>query len=533
MICKSEALLVGVGGFIGAGAWELDLASNKLLWSAETCIIHGVLPEFQPTFEAAIAFFAPGVRAVIGDAMAQAMTDGRPWDLELPLIRADGRQIWVRSVGVAVVEDGIAVRLVGVLQDVTAYVAERQVLRDANERLVLATQAGGIGIWDWDIASNRMVWDTRMYELYDRRPSQETETVEIWRTSLHPDDRARAEQVLQDSLCGLMPFETHFRVIWSDGSVHHIRGAGVVIRDATGRPLRMLGSNWDITAKTLIINEWIERKSEKKAADFELERVVNQVREAADLISLVECEKDRFRAAIEAVQGVLWTNDASGRMEGKQPGWAALTGQDLHEYQGYGWALAVHPDDAQPTIDAWNQAVAERRIFEFEHRVRRFDGCWRTFAIRAVPLLNPNDGNIREWVGVHTDITEQRLAELSLREVNDQLTQVADEFRALADGMAELCWMAEPDGHIYWYNRRWYDYTGKSAAEMLGRGWQSCTRSASPTRRPKILAGLNYGRHRLRNDIFASGCRWCVPSVSNAGRTELWLRWEGEALAWH
>ncbi len=75
----------------------------------------------------------------------------------------------------------------------------------------------------------------------------------------------------------------------------------------------------------------------------------------------------------------------------------------------------MHPEDAQPTIDAWMQAVAEKRLFEFEHRIRRRDGEWRLCSIRAVPLLG-GDGNIREWVGVHTDITERKRSEVALRE---------------------------------------------------------------------------------------------------------------------
>jgi PAS domain S-box-containing protein len=122
----------------------------------------------------------------------------------------------------------------------------------------------------------------------------------------------------------------------------------------------------------------------------------------------------RFRAAVDAVQGVLWTNTVEGEMRGEQPGWAALTGQEFSEYQGLGWTKAVHPDDAQPTIDAWIDAVSERRLFVFEHRVRRHDGQWRHFSIRAVPLIDGN-GGIREWVGVHTDITEKRRSEQALR----------------------------------------------------------------------------------------------------------------------
>ena len=75
----------------------------------------------------------------------------------------------------------------------------------------------------------------------------------------------------------------------------------------------------------------------------------------------------RFRAAMEAVQGILWTNDADGHMRGEQPNWEALTGQNQQEYEGYGWSDAIHPEDAAATVEAWNKAVAEKRTFIFEH----------------------------------------------------------------------------------------------------------------------------------------------------------------------
>lgn len=132
----------------------------------------------------------------------------------------------------------------------------------------------------------------------------------------------------------------------------------------------------------------------------------------------------RFRAAIEAVRGVLWTNDAEGRMVGPQPGWAAITGQTPEEYRGFGWADAVHPDDAAPSVAAWNETVAARTTFVFEHRVRAKEGGYRHYAIRAIPVLN-DDGAIREWVGVHTDITAQREAEAELRESNEEIQRYA------------------------------------------------------------------------------------------------------------
>lgn len=148
--------------------------------------------------------------------------------------------------------------------------------------------------------------------------------------------------------------------------------------------------------------------------------LVSDVEERARREAAVRSSNDRFRAAMEAVHGVLWTNSADGQMTGEQPGWAALTGQSRDDYAGYGWAKAVHPDDAEPTVAAWNAAVAARSVFVFEHRVRRHDGAWRNCLIRAQPIKDVA-GEIVEWVGVHTDITEQRAAEQSLRDQADHL----------------------------------------------------------------------------------------------------------------
>jgi len=155
---------------------------------------------------------------------------------------------------------------------------------------------------------------------------------------------------------------------------------------------------------------------------------IDQARVQRDLLA----SEERFRAAAEVVGDIIWTNDAQGRMAGEQPDWSRFTGQSLAEYAGYGWTNVVHPDDVAPTQAAWEQAVAARRVFLHEHRVRRHDGVWRLFAIRAAPVLD-HAGRLREWVGVHEDITERRLAETELqtaKEAAEEANSAKSQFLA-------------------------------------------------------------------------------------------------------
>jgi len=134
-------------------------------------------------------------------------------------------------------------------------------MHDSEERLQIASSAASIGIWDWNIHTDRMVWDDQMHRLYgvaDGHTGPHGSAVENWMLMVHPDDAVPLHELLTRALAGAGDFDSEYRVRWPDGSLHYLHGEAVIFRDPDGSPARMVGVCYDVT--------------EQKTAEQELRR---------------------------------------------------------------------------------------------------------------------------------------------------------------------------------------------------------------------------------------------------------------------
>ena len=231
---KSQAFLDRAGQIAGIGGWEVDLITDNVTWSAETCRIHGAPVDFAPTLQDGLEFYAAESRPIITAAVELACTTGEGWDLELSVIRVDGRQIWVRCSGTAEMRGDRPIRLAGAFQDITGRVAERDAYKQAKDLVTLATDSGRIGIWDWDIVRDVLTCDAWMHRLHGIDSEDGQPDSLRWREHLHPDDKERVVKTMFAAIDGSMAYDTEFRVVWPDGSIRNLRATAQVTRDADG-----------------------------------------------------------------------------------------------------------------------------------------------------------------------------------------------------------------------------------------------------------------------------------------------------------
>jgi PAS domain S-box-containing protein len=149
--------------------------------------------------------------------------------------------------------NGLAVTV----QDITERKRAEEELKRMNERFVLATSAGQVGVWDWDIPNNELVWDDSMYQLYGIKKGDFGGAYDAWVRNIHPQDKAHTEMEIQAALRGEHEYAPEFRIVRPDGTIRYLKADSQTFRDENNKPLRMIGTNIDIT--------------ERKAAQAELE----------------------------------------------------------------------------------------------------------------------------------------------------------------------------------------------------------------------------------------------------------------------
>ena len=254
-------------------------------------------------------------------------------------------------------------------------------------------EAANVGTAQADLKGRFLVVNARLSEItgYSRDELLRMSFLDV----THPDDREATREAAEAFFAGnAHDYRLEKRYLRKDGAVVWVDVSAAPVRDAAGRLLYTFAVIQDITAR--------------RRYQEELQR-----------------SEQRFRSLVSATAQVVWTADADGFVVENSPTWRAFTGQTFEEFQGRGWMNAVHPDDCERVRTDVFVALAARRGFESEYRLRRPDGSWSWTIARGTPVVDPS-GAIREWVGTNTDITDHKRADDALRTSEARLRAALD-----------------------------------------------------------------------------------------------------------
>ena len=204
---------------------------------------------------------------------------------------------------------------------------------------------------------------------------------------------------LRENLKNGESFENEIINYRKDGTAYELEWKIAPLRDFDGTVTHFVALQHDVTAR---------RKAEGEA----------------------RMNEQRYRSLIEATTAIVWDTPPSGEFLTEQPGWSGFTGQSFEELAGWGWMNAIHPDDRAATKQVWSTAIANRSIYEVEHRLRARDQTYHDMSVRAVPIVG-KDGEITQWLGVHTDVTARKQLEVQLFQ-----SQKLETIGKLAGGVA-------------------------------------------------------------------------------------------------
>jgi PAS domain S-box-containing protein len=148
--------------------------------------------------------------------------------------------------------------------------------------------------------------------------------------------------------------------------------------------------------------------------NFNLRRAEVAQRELQHQNELLQRSERELREVIETIPAMAWSAAADGAAEFFNRRWLEYAGLTADQAHGWGWTVAVHPDDLNVLVDYWQSIMASGQSGEIEARLRRFDGVYRWFLFRATASLDDN-GRVVKWYGTNTDIEERKRAEGALK----------------------------------------------------------------------------------------------------------------------
>ncbi|GAB4557155.1 MAG: hypothetical protein Tsb007_16260 [Rhizobacter sp.] len=245
-LAAREEHLRSTGELARVGGWELDIATGKTSSSDEICRLLDVPPGSNFSLEEGWSFCRPSARAQVEAALQEAIAHGTPWDIELPMVTATGREIWARSRGRVALRNGQPARVLGVVQDITDLRESQEKLRQSESLLRIASKMVRMGAWVVTLRDRTMVWSDEACAIHGLPPGT---TPSLEEAQLHhaPEYRDTVRNAFRACALHGIPYDLEIQILTASGKRVWVREVAEAVRNSQGSISRVHGAILDIS----------------------------------------------------------------------------------------------------------------------------------------------------------------------------------------------------------------------------------------------------------------------------------------------
>lgn len=407
---KSKGLLDEAGRLARVGGWELDLRGNVLTWTEVTRQIHEVAPDYEPTVETAINFFAPEAVPVISQAVRMAIEAGSPYDVELPFITATGRRIWVRAIGKAYFADGAVARIGGVIQDITDRMLEEEAARLSRQRLDLHVTHTPLAVIEFTIDGRIARWNPAAAEIFGF--TEEEAVGQYWTFVVPEEVWGQLDGVWEQLVSQRGGSRSTNPNRHKSGRTLHCEWFNTPLITADGTTMGVASLVMDVT--------------ERKLAQEELAKHRDHLQELVDVqTAKLKLSEARLVEAQRVARVGSWKWDtAKDEITGSEEFYRLfdVAPEELARFEQF--VERLHPDDREHVQRDVTESLQQDRPYDTDYRAKLSDGSWRDLNARGRAVADA-EGKPVHLVGTCQDISERKQAERALARSNRELEQFA------------------------------------------------------------------------------------------------------------
>lgn len=436
------------------GTWDHEYSDEgvKITWSGLMLKLYGLPPGTKITPEKMLKMVAPDHQVCVRENIQQAIDEHLIYDCEYRVIWPDKSVHWLHVTGKPTYDEvtGKILRMNGIARDITERRYAEQEIRDSEERF-------------------RLLSDTMLQGIIFRNSEGKIASINL--------AGQRILGIGSEELLGKtnIPAENDF--LREDGSPFPVNDHPAAKAFMTGKP--STGVIMGVFNRKDHIYRWINVDTVPvfRPGDDRPYQVYSMFE---DITNQKNAEREMrksegfFRSAFEEGAIPMAISSTEGRFLRVNNAFCQLTGYSREELTNLSFQDLTSPNDLNASVKGRDDLLTgEKNSFRIEKRYIRKDKRLVWVSISSAPVRDEN-GKIDFFVTHIQDINKRKNAENRLRESKER-------FKQLANSIPQLAWIARSDGFIFWFNQRWYDYTGRTPEEMTGWGWEQILHSSSPS----------------------------------------------------